>query len=135
MHTVFAYGTLRKKEGITRPTWLSFIKDTGRQVQVQGFLYDMGWFPALRLEPDGYSVVCDVIEVDDDGLKRLDDYEGYVDSHPEASFYVRQVVNIDGLDGYIYEFGQKPPLVNLIHGPDWLEYTSGMFKARELEDA
>jgi gamma-glutamylcyclotransferase (GGCT)/AIG2-like uncharacterized protein YtfP len=121
-HNVFAYGTLRKRE--ERQHWMNFIHDTGRQVQVQGFLFDMGWFPALRLSDDGYSVLCDVIQVDDDGLARLDDYEGFIPDAPDHSFYVRHLVNIDGLDGFIYEFHTTPPLDQLIHGSDWLDYTS-----------
>ena len=119
-HNVFVYGTLRRRK--ERPHWMKFIHDTGKQVQVQGFLYDMGWFPALHLEPDGYSVLCDIIQVDDDNLARLDDYEGFIPDAPNHSFYVRHLVNIGGLDGFIYEFHEKPDISKLILASDWLEY-------------
>ena len=68
MHKLFVYGTLRPKSGVT--------------VKVPGKLYDLGWFPGCKLIPDGDAEFdCEILEVDDAGLRRADQYEGYLEDH------------------------------------------------------
>lgn len=112
MHTVFTYGTLRPP--VANP------------LQVVGSMYNLGWYPGVRL--DGHNsrtFIVEPIEVDDDDLLRLDYYEGYDEDHPETSLYLRkEVLTVDGTKGWIYEYN-TPDLdpVRLIQSGDWFEWT------------
>lgn len=94
-HTVYVYGTLRPGgNGLTL---------------LPGKLYDLGWFPGARLsatmEDDSPMIVCERIEVDDEGLARLDSFEGFNVDNPALSLFVRRPI----LDGWIYEYNTEMP--------------------------
>ena len=102
MTVLYVYGTLR-------PSTL----DT---VIIKGQLFDLGWFPGLKMDLDG-EVVCNRIEVDD--IEKIDRYEGYREDDHEGSLYIRRPF----LDGYIYEFNRDvSPAARVLSG-EWLEYT------------
>jgi gamma-glutamylcyclotransferase (GGCT)/AIG2-like uncharacterized protein YtfP len=103
MHKVYVYGTL--------------MTGAGERVQVPGKLYDLGWFPGAKIStPEcGSSFVAEVREVSDGKLKEFDNYEGYYESHPEASLYIRRPY----LDGWIYEYNRQPADDRLIESGDW----------------
>lgn len=106
-HVLYVYGTLRTGKGPT--------------VRIPGVMYDLGWFPGVKLDRStnvGPTFVAERIEVSDDRLKRFDKYEGYRPDDPEGSLYVRVPV----LDGWIYEYN-RPVAGNLvIEDGDWLRY-------------
>jgi gamma-glutamylcyclotransferase (GGCT)/AIG2-like uncharacterized protein YtfP len=81
-------------------------------------MYDIGAFPGVKLG-GASEFVAEVIEVDDDGLRRLDSYEGYREDDPDNSLYLR-VQLPDGC--WIYEFNE--PLYNkpVVPSGDWLEH-------------
>lgn len=102
MYYVYAYGTLRPGLGET--------------VEIDGAIYDLGWFPGIKLNHPG-KVVCERIEVHD--ISATDAYEGYNEKYPEESLYIRKRF----LDGFIYEFnGPVNPVKKILSG-DWLDYT------------
>lgn len=99
---VYAYGTLRP--GLNHHV-----------VLVKGELYDLGWFPGIKLG-GADDVVCERIEVQD--LGHVDRYEGYYESDPGQSLYIRRPF----LDGWIYEFNGKTNPIKRIMSGDWLDY-------------
>lgn len=107
MHKIFVYGTLRP--GVSEP------------VMVPGQMFDLGWFPgAVGIETDDqHFFMAEIIEVDDETLARLDDYEGYNPRDPERSLYRR----LSYQDGFIYQYNGnvdgRPPVPT----GDWLDYT------------
>jgi len=103
-HKIYVYGTLRP--GGT---------DT---VKVPGKLFNLGWFPgAMLLAPDaGSEFTAEIIEVDDAGRKRLDSYEGYDESSPATSLYLR----VPYLEGEIYVYNNSLSDYPLVEGQDWL---------------
>lgn len=101
-HILYTYGTLRP--GDTEP------------IHVAGRLYDLGWFPGIKLGGDSF-VVCEKVIIDD--LSLTDQYEGYNPQYPDESLYIRKPF----LDGFIYEFNSEPNPVKQIFCGDWLEYT------------
>lgn len=109
-HKIYVYGTLRP--------------GTGETVDVPGLLYDLGWFPGAQSlldygpDYDGPTFKCEVIEVDDKELRRLDYYEGYNPDNPYASLYVRKPY----LDGYIYIYNGSFGGRTRIESGDWLSY-------------
>jgi gamma-glutamylcyclotransferase (GGCT)/AIG2-like uncharacterized protein YtfP len=107
MHKVFVYGTLRP--GLTEP------------VMVPGQMFDLGWFPGVvGVEVDDqHFFKAEIVEVDDDGLKRLDQLEGYRASDPDGSFYRR----IRYQDGFIYQYNGDVSSKFPVPTGDWLEYT------------
>ena len=107
---LLVYGTLRPGKSET--------------VKVPGQLFDLGWFPGIKLGWPG-EVVCEPIEIDDWGP--VDRYEGYDPTDPGNSLYIRrQLVDIsDGLNGFfIYEYNHDINPVKLIQTGDWLDYTA-----------
>ena len=105
MHKIYVYGTLR-------PGKVSNVSK-GR-----GFLFDLGSFPGVKLDPEGPEFTVESIEVDDKTLERLDRYEGYRASNPESSLYIRKPF----LDGEIYEYNGVSSGANVESG-DWLIHT------------
>lgn len=88
-HQVLVYGTLRPFTG-------------ENIVRVPGHLYDLGSFPGLKLDNSSDTVVtCELIEVTDEELERLDMYEGYHPSDPDNSLYIRRKLD---WGPFIYEY-------------------------------
>lgn len=107
MHKIFVYGTLRP--GVSEP------------VMVPGQMFDLGWFPgAVNIETavDHYFM-AEIIEVDDETLARLDDYEGYNPHNPEQSLYRR----LSYQDGFIYQYNGNVEGKLPVPTGDWLDYT------------
>lgn len=120
-HLVFVYGTLRR--GGARAMSIrfpdsKFIADA----KVGGSLYDLGAYPGLLLDESDSSVVGEVYEVDDEVLKRLDDFEA-------SSRYRRKQVEISLGDHrrlcWVYVPERNPESYShhtLIASGDWMEY-------------
>lgn len=85
-------------------------------VKVKGSLYDLGWFPGIKLGGTG-EVVCEQITVKD--WQDVDRYEGFMPDNPEDSLYIRTPYD----DGFIYEFNREVNPIKLIQSGDWLDYT------------
>lgn len=105
---VYVYGTLRPGDTDT--------------VLVPGKLYTLGGFPGISLEVDSDddTVVCEIIEVDDNRLASLDRYEGYRENDPEGSLYLRQEYK----DGFIYVYNHlyRVSEEQRIPSGDWLDF-------------
>jgi gamma-glutamylcyclotransferase (GGCT)/AIG2-like uncharacterized protein YtfP len=73
-HLVFVYGTLRSggpQSMSVRFPDSKFIADA----KVSGSLYDLGAYPGLLPGEPNFLVTGEVYEVDDEVLKKLDDFE------------------------------------------------------------
>ena len=84
-------------------------------VKAQGQLFDLGWFPGVKLDLPG-EFVCEPVEIED--WASVDRYEGYMPHDPANSLYIRKPF----LDGFIYEYNQWVNPVKLIRSGDWLDY-------------
>ena len=93
------------------------------EAKVRGSLYDLGAYPGLQLDNSDSSVTGEVYEIDDETLKRLDEFE-------ESSNYRRAQFEISVAgekrncwtyepDPSFYSFGK------LITSGDWLEHAGG----------
>lgn len=99
---LYTYGTLRPgKEGT---------------VKVPGEMYDLGWFPGIKLGSNQREVVCEKIEVND--WDAVDRYEGYNENNPEGSLYIRRPF----MDGFIYEYNREVDPLKRVESGDWLEH-------------
>jgi gamma-glutamylcyclotransferase (GGCT)/AIG2-like uncharacterized protein YtfP len=116
---VFVYGTLRSGDAgamsIRFPN-SKFIADA----KVSGSLYDLGAYPGVLVNESNSLVVGEVYEVDDETLRKLDEFEA-------SSNYRRKQVEISVgtllRSGWVYE----PNLEfyssrTLITSGDWIEY-------------
>lgn len=109
-HRVLVYGTLRQNR----------TEQVNEQVTVRGRLFNVGSFPALRfndIAENTYDITCEVREVDDDGLKSFDAYEGYREGDDKGSLYRR--VWVEKLDAWIYEYNQSFTGLPEITSGDW----------------
>lgn len=90
---IFVYGTLMQKHdknvGQGRLHGSTYVDEA----TITGTLYDLGPFPAMRLEGEGiiHGEVF-ALPVDNYILPLLDNYEGYSELNPEASLYTRKTV-------------------------------------------
>jgi gamma-glutamylcyclotransferase (GGCT)/AIG2-like uncharacterized protein YtfP len=86
------------------------MSSTGTFCHVQGSLYEINWFPGIKLDKGNSqpgthgSVYCEILSVDDQELKRLDYYEGCYPNNPDTSLFSRHLINVDGVEGWIYEY-------------------------------
>ena len=120
-HLVFVYGSLRRGSANAmslRFPDAKFIADA----RVSGSLYDLGAYPGLLLNESNSSVVGEVYEVDDELLRKLDEFEA-------SSDYCRKQVETS-LDNqrvkcWIYVPEYKPEFYSnrtLIESGDWIEH-------------
>lgn len=118
-HLVFVYGSLRRggkgAMSIRFPD-SKFIADA----QVSGSLYDLGAYPGLLLDESNSSVIGEVYEVDDELLKKLDEFEA-------SGNYRRKQVEIPlGTHRKVCWVYEPDPdfysLRTLITSGDWIEY-------------
>lgn len=108
------YGTLRKGEG-NHPL-LNGCKYVG-ETKVPGFMYDLGYYPGVKLvsPSDKYVgkvpyITCEVYEVDPGTLERLDRLEG-------VPYLYDRMELPDGT--FIYEFQHEVEDNQHIPGGDW----------------
>ncbi len=118
-HVVYVYGTLRPGSSPT--------------VDIPGIMYDLGSYPGVCLKSPtiGKFFKAERIEVDDKGLRELDQYEGYRPDNKRNSLYLR----VPYMDGEIYvynfDFDGRPE----VECGDWLKYTGQTFgRASETFD-
>jgi gamma-glutamylcyclotransferase (GGCT)/AIG2-like uncharacterized protein YtfP len=118
-HLVFVYGTLRRGDArsmsIRFPS-SKFITDA----TVRGSLYDLGAYPGLLLNESDSPVTGEVYEVDEETLKRLDEFEA-------SSNYLRKQVEIPlgAHTRLCWAYEPDPEFYSLqtvITSGDWIEY-------------
>lgn len=104
--TIYVYGTLRPGQ-------------VANVVKGRGTMVNLGGFPGVVLDENGPEFTAERIEVDEDTLERLDQYEGYRPSDPVHSLYVRKPF----MDGEIYEFNRSGDNAEVVTSGDWLQFT------------
>lgn len=97
---VFVYGTLRP--GGSAAAKMERASHLG-EAKLYGKLYDMGWYPGLRLDPLAGEVVGDLFAVPEMLLPVLDGYEGCAVSDPAPHEYERLLTTVVTADGAICE--------------------------------
>jgi gamma-glutamylcyclotransferase (GGCT)/AIG2-like uncharacterized protein YtfP len=118
-HLVFVYGTLRGGGAGAMSIRFPNSKSIAN-AKISGCLYDLGAYPGLLLNESNSLVTGEVYEVDDETLKKLDDFEA-------ASSYRRTQVEISlGAHPkacWVYEPNPEfYSLRELITSGDWVEY-------------
>lgn len=125
LNYVFVYGTLLS--GGSRPA-SSFVDATVEFTgTVPGCIYDLGWFPGFKpvdisdFGDDLPLVKGEIISVTDEGLERLDAYEGCPD------LYYREMIMAMTEEGHfipvnIYVYNGTVHEDDVIQGGDWIAY-------------
>lgn len=106
MKKLYVYGTLRPGQ-------------VANVAKGRGKMVNLGGFPGVVLDENGPEFTCESILVDDKTLASLDQYEGYRESDPVGSLYVRKPF----LDGEIYEFNRSGDSHEVVESGDWLQFT------------
>jgi gamma-glutamylcyclotransferase (GGCT)/AIG2-like uncharacterized protein YtfP len=118
-HLVFVYGTLRR--GGAGAMSLRFPDSKFiANAKVSGSLYDLGAYPGLLLNESNSLVTGEVYEVDEETLKKLDDFEA-------ASSYRRKQdeISLGAQHKVCWIYEPNPEfysLRELITSGDWVEY-------------
>jgi len=98
-HRVAVYGTL--KRGYSNHHLLIRARFMGTDHLRRIVLYDLGPYPGAVEQPSG-GVLVEVYEVDDRGLARLDELEGYNARFPESGLYTRKVMETRQGPAWVY---------------------------------
>lgn len=97
---LFAYGTLL--DGAAPRAMTGLLRRLGRvgPAIVPGYLYDLGSYPAIRLDRSADSIVRGELVAVTSAASwlRLDTYEGYNRAHPERSLFVRKKTRVRRTD-------------------------------------
>ena len=119
-HQVLVYGTLRPF--------------TGKNiVRIPGHLYDLGSFPGVKLDNSSDTMVtCEVIEVTDEELERLDQYEGYHADDPDFSLYLRRKLD---WGPFIYEYNGSVLEQDIVPSGDWSDVSTRSMLEHFVEEA
>jgi gamma-glutamylcyclotransferase (GGCT)/AIG2-like uncharacterized protein YtfP len=127
------YGTLRPGGGaLERLGIAGRVTHLGPCV-VRGDLYAVSWYPGL-VKGDRLAK-GDLIDVPDELVPMLDEFEGWFPDRPEQSEYVRVVARLfdPGCEAWVYLWrGPVSDGVLVPHG-DWLEHTAGSPLPADLE--
>jgi gamma-glutamylcyclotransferase (GGCT)/AIG2-like uncharacterized protein YtfP len=120
-HLVFVYGTLRRGDARSMSIRFPGSKFIA-EATVSGNLYDLGAYPGLRLNESDSQVTGEVYEVDDETLKRLDEFEA-------SSNYLRKQVEIPlgAHPRMCWAYEPDPEFYSLqtvITSGDWIEYAN-----------
>ena len=118
MKKIFVYGTLLK--GLGRNTALASSKYVGPAL-IKARLFDLGSYPGIAEGDD--DVVGEIYEVDEQTLNNLDAIEGYRESAPESSLYLRKPIVArklaDGADVDVETYFYSSPNEKTIKGRDY----------------
>jgi gamma-glutamylcyclotransferase (GGCT)/AIG2-like uncharacterized protein YtfP len=106
---LFVYGTLMRGLAAHERMETERVRYVGEGT-ISGALYDLGPYPALRLDEEG-TVHGEVYElVDDAMICELDEYEGY-HGHPEICRYIRSAVPVhcagETLEAWVYYYNPR----------------------------
>jgi gamma-glutamylcyclotransferase (GGCT)/AIG2-like uncharacterized protein YtfP len=107
---ILVYGTLRQGFGANRA-----LKDATfvRETRVPGFdMINLGGFPGIVPNPQNKEgVVGEVYDnVSDNVIEHLDHYEGYRPDNPKRSYYLREKINVEGDEMFVYVWNQPADL-------------------------
>lgn len=113
-HRIAVYGTLRKGQGRHQ----HFLQDSKfiKETRIPGHIYHLGGFPGYRCEDFGHddSVICEIYEVSDETLQRIDRLEG-------VGYGMYDRIKAPGQENvFIYEWTYAPPWKDLIKSGDWV---------------
>lgn len=98
MHRIFVYGTLKKGERLDMYLeGQTYIKDA----IVRGTLYDLGWYPTLVLDGEGYAP-GEVYEVDEETFLKTKSME------EEAGYDTVKTNTLDGEEVELFTFKKAP---------------------------
>lgn len=122
---ILVYGTLRVGQGAYRTFGLDKSTRHLGTVRIPGSMYHLGGFPGIVLDGDLDGFFADVLEITDetavpDVLERLDAYEGYRESSPDNSLYLRKEIDVPEYGrASIYEINRDMSARPRVQGGDW----------------
>lgn len=105
---IYVYGTLRQG---------------GLTVDIPGKMYNIGWFPGVRLGGDT-TFKAEMIEASPSEIANLDTYEGFNPNNHNGSLYIRTPI-FEGTpeEGEIYVYNRPLNEDRFIEHGDWLKHT------------
>lgn len=89
---------------------------------IPGNIYDMGRYPALKLDGDRKSVHGELYEIDhEEPLALLDEYEAHDNYDPDLPGFTRRLVELDfpRQTAWVYEYDGPVDSGKLIASEDW----------------
>lgn len=131
---IFVYGTLMRKhneQGILHHGGAEYVTEGS----IKGTMYDLGPFPAIKLEGEG-RIHGEVHRLPEDGelLHHLDAYEGYNSNFPESSLYTRKEVVVEGFGrAWVYEI--VSPRGEVVESGMWSRQEGPFLKQEDDESA
>jgi gamma-glutamylcyclotransferase (GGCT)/AIG2-like uncharacterized protein YtfP len=124
---IAVYGSLRR--GMQAESKMQRMEFVG-----QGFigasLFALGWYPGIKFDGAGNTVVVDVFKLSENQQMReailcdLDNYEGYSERSLENSLFIRRVTLValpkgEEILAYTYEYNHPVNRAPLVKDGDW----------------
>jgi len=113
------YGSLRK--GLGNHGLIANSNFVGETISEDKYtMFSLGYFPGI-VEDGETNIVLEVYEVDADTELRLDRLEGYVESNPERSFYIKKKINTEFGEAFIYIYNGRPS-AKVVEDGNWTKF-------------
>lgn len=123
---VFVYGTLLS--AATNPAERLVDAEVVTGAKVPGVIYDLGWYPGFKplsvmADRNGNmpEVLGELIKVDEEGLERLDAYEGCPSLYHRAETTVQTNAG-EFVPAYVYVYNGNVHDDDRVVGGNWLDY-------------
>jgi gamma-glutamylcyclotransferase (GGCT)/AIG2-like uncharacterized protein YtfP len=116
------YGTLLKAQHMPIREYLKDKLLAKGNCLISGNIYDMGRYPALKLDENRSLVRGELYEIDDPApLKLLDDYEAKDNIDSSLPGFTRRLVQLDSPNqtAWVYEYDGPVNTNDLIVSGDW----------------
>jgi gamma-glutamylcyclotransferase (GGCT)/AIG2-like uncharacterized protein YtfP len=119
---VFVYGTLLSAGANPAERMVDAEVVTG--AKVPGVIYDLGWYPGFKQASaldDPSDVFGELIKVDEEGIERLDAYEGAPSLYTRAETTVQTNAG-EFVPAFVYVYNGNVHDDDRIVGGNWLDY-------------
>lgn len=136
---LFVYGTLRRVFDHPMHGWLARHARWVGEATFQGNLFSLGAYPgAVPSARPADRVKGEVYEVQDAGplFERLDEYEDFLPDNPAASLYLRQLHDVELVDGrwvraWVYVFNRPTVGLPWVASGDWAQEVEKRGRTRD----
>lgn len=100
------------------------------KTEPQYTMVSLGGFPGLYKEGNT-SILVEVFEVTDEIFRRLDGLEGYRESNPQNSMYIREQIETPYGDAWIYIYNGNGVNTGstIVESGDWVEFRNAITNA------
>ncbi len=115
---VFVYGTLLSNGA--NPAERMVDAEVVGPASAPGIIYDLGWYPGYKADSENV-VLGELIRIDEEGLERLDAYEGYPSLYKRLEIPV-MTEDYETVPALVYVYNGNIHEDDVVPRGDWIAY-------------